>query len=171
MNGENKDNPVVLYLTGGFGMSSFHLMPKYYPQFEKDFTVVYWEQRGSGKSNSDLISKESFTFYQLTSDINEISIYLKEKFNKEKIILIGHSWGTSIGILASMRYPENYYFFLGTGQVVNSEMNMIARYPLILDQATKDQNQDAIQQINGLGKPPYSFLLSKYKRITANNIF
>jgi pimeloyl-ACP methyl ester carboxylesterase len=153
--GENKNNPVVLYLTGGFGMSSFFLAPKYYPQFEKDFTVVYWEQRGSGKSFNENIPQETMTFEQLTKDINEIAIYLKKKFNKEKIILIGHSWGTTIGLMACKSYPDNFYFFYGVGQIVNYEMNIAARYSQLLSKAEQNQNNKAILQIKSLGEPPY----------------
>lgn len=153
--GENKDKPVVLYLTGGFGASSFHIIPKYYPQLEKDFTIAYWEQRGSGKSYSEQTPDESINFDQLTSDINEIAEYLKKKLNKEKIILLGHSWGTSIGTIAANRFSENFYFYVGAAQVVNPVKNTIVRYPLIMNQAIENKNQEAINELNNIGEPPY----------------
>lgn len=153
--GENKNNPVILYLSGGFGMSSFFLAPKYCPQFEKDFTVVYWEQRGSGKSFNENITNETMTFEQLTKDINEIAVYLRKTLNKEKIILVGHSWGTTIGLLACKSYPDNFYFFIGSGQIVNYEMNIAARYSQLLSKAELNQNNKAILQIKSLGEPPY----------------
>jgi pimeloyl-ACP methyl ester carboxylesterase len=153
--GENKDNPIILYLTGGFGLSTFHLIPEYYPQLEQDFTTVYWEQRGSGKSFSEQIANETINFDQLTSDINEIAEYLKKKLNKEKIIILGHSWGTSIGLLAANRYPENFHFYLGIAQVVNPMVNTNIRYQLILNQAIENNNLIAVEEIKKLGEPPY----------------
>jgi len=153
--GEDKDNPVILYLTGGFGVSSFHLLPKYYPQFEKDFTVAYWEQRGSGKSFSEQLPDETINFDQLTSDINDLAEYLKTKLNKERIILLGHSWGTTIGALAANKYPGNFYFYVGVAQVVNPVINTDIRYPLILNQAIENDNAAAVDEIKKLGEPPY----------------
>ena len=167
--GENKNNSVILYLTGGYGQSCFYYMPHYYPQLEKDFTVVYWEQRGTGKSYNKEIPESSFTFKQLTSDINEISIYLRNKFNKDKIILLGHSWGTSIGLLASKEYPENFQFFIGIGQFVNWEMNCSAKYYGLLAKSEAENNKDAIAQIKSLGEPPYEQKDKSQKDKVLNN--
>lgn len=115
--GEDARNPVLLYLHGG--MPDYFLTERYPTGLEKDFTVVWWEQRGSGLSYSADIPPASVNPEQLVSDTLELTTYLRQRFGQEKIYLMGHSGGTFIGIQAAARTPELYHAYLGVAQMSN----------------------------------------------------
>ena len=94
-------HPVLLYLHGG--MPDTFLTQRYPTGLEDYFTVVWWEQRGSGISYSADIPPETMTLEQMISDTLEVTNYLRHRFGKEKIYLMGHSGGTFIGIQAAAR--------------------------------------------------------------------
>ena len=96
-------HPVLLYLHGG--MPDYFLTQKYPTGLEDYFTVVWWEQRGSGLSYSADIPPATMTLEQMISDTLGVTNYLRQRFAKEKIYLMGHSGGTFIGIQAAARAP------------------------------------------------------------------
>jgi len=114
---KSKDStkPVLLFLHGG--MPFYFLTKKYPAALEDYFTVVWWEQRGSGMSYSANIQPESITLEQLISDTREVTNYLRVRFGQEKIYLMGHSGGTFIGIHAASQMPELYYAYIGVAQM------------------------------------------------------
>lgn len=146
--GRDISKPIMLFLHGGPGASH-----RYYNyQLEKIFIVVNWDQRGSGNSYSDEVSKESINVEQLISDTNELVEFLKKKFNRDKIFLVGHSWVSFLGISTVHRYPNNFYAYIGIGQVVNGRMNEIISYNYTLDIARKYKNHQAIEELTTTSK-------------------
>lgn len=111
------NNPVLLFVHGGPGMPEYWLTQRYPTSLEDHFTVVWWEQRGAGLSYSPNIPAETMTAEQFISDALEVTNYLRNRFGKEKIYLMGHSWGSYIGIQAAAQAPELYYAYIGVGQV------------------------------------------------------
>ena len=110
-------NPVLLYVHGG--MPDYFLTQKYPTGLEDYFTVVWWEQRGSGLSFNPDVTQKAITSEQLISDTLEVTNYLRYRFGKEKIYLMGHSGGTFIGIQAAAQAPELYYAYIGVAQMSN----------------------------------------------------
>jgi pimeloyl-ACP methyl ester carboxylesterase len=108
-------NPVLLYLHGG--MPDYFLTEKYPTGLDEYFTVVWWEQRGSGMSYNPDIPLESMTLEQYIEDTITITNYLRERFGQDKIYLMGHSGGTFIGIHAAARAPELYHAYIGMAQM------------------------------------------------------
>jgi len=110
-------NPVLLYIHGG--MPDYFLTQKYPTGLENYFTVVWWEQRGSGLSFNPDVTQKAITSEQLISDTLEVTNYLRYRFGKERIYLMGHSGGTFIGIQAAAQAPELYYAYIGIAQMSN----------------------------------------------------
>jgi len=108
-------HPVLLYLHGG--MPDYFLTRQYPTGLEDDFTVVWWEQRGSGISYSDDIPAETMTMEQLLSDILAVTDHLRRRFGQPKIYLMGHSGGTFLGIQAAARAPELFHAYIGVAQM------------------------------------------------------
>ncbi len=113
--GRNVTNPVLLYLHGG--MPDYFLSTRYPTGLDEDFTVVWWEQRGSGLSYTVEVPPESVNPEQLISDILALTEYLRNRFGQEKIYLMGHSGGTFIGIQAAARAPELFHAYIGVAQM------------------------------------------------------
>jgi pimeloyl-ACP methyl ester carboxylesterase len=110
-------NPVLLFVHGGPGMPEYWLTQRYPTGLEDHFTVVWWEQRGAGLSYNPDIPSESMTTEQFVADTLEVTRYLRKRFGKEKIYLLGHSWGSTIGIQAAAQAPELFHAYIGMGQV------------------------------------------------------
>ncbi|TFC29164.1 alpha/beta hydrolase [Cryobacterium sp. TMT2-18-3] len=113
--GEDSSNPVLLYLHGG--MPDYFLTQDYPTGLDEYFTVVWWEQRGSGLSYSSVVSPESVNQEQLVADTLSVTNYLRERFGHQKIYLMGHSGGTFIGIQAAAQAPELYHAYIGVAQM------------------------------------------------------
>lgn len=114
---KDSTNPVLLFIHGGPGMPEYWLTQRYPTGLEEHFTVVWWEQRGAGLSYSADIPQETMTAEQFVEDAIAVSNYLRSRFGQEKIYLMGHSWGSYIGIQAAAREPDLYYAYIGIGQV------------------------------------------------------
>ncbi len=153
--GENKSNPVLLFLHGGPGYPQISYARKFQNKLEESFVVVNWDQRGSGKSYSPLIPDESMTKKQLLTDSNDLIDYLRNRFDADKIYLVGHSWGSNLGVFLAQSYPEKLYAYIGIGQSVNDEKGENISYEFTLREAKIRGNLTAIEELEVLGSPPY----------------
>ena len=138
-------NPVLLYLHGG--MPDYFLTQRYPTGLEDYFTVVWWEQRGSGISYSADIPPETMTLEQMISDTLEVTNYLRHRFGKEKIYLMGHSGGTFIGIQAAARAPELYYAYIGVAQMSNQLKSEKLAYEYMLQQFKENGNTEMVRKL------------------------
>lgn len=156
MRGNNTENPVLLWLHGGPGSSQMPIAHRFDGELEKEFIVVHWDQRGAGKSNPFHFNEHTMTFEQFVSDGHELTQYLKKKFQKDKIYLVGHSWGTQFGSKMAQLYPNDYYAFVAISQVVDTESGAKLSYDW-LAQKIKDSGKKKDQELlQSIGKPPYT---------------
>jgi pimeloyl-ACP methyl ester carboxylesterase len=103
---ENAKNPVVLFVHGGPGTSWLTLMRKNTQPLEKYFTVVNWDQRRAGKSFAAGRVDDEMTMGAFVDDLIALSSELARRFHKNRILLVGHSWGSVIGVIAASRRPD-----------------------------------------------------------------
>ena len=115
--GGDSSNPVLLYLHGG--MPDYFLTQDFPTGLDEYFTVAWWEQRGSGLSYRSDAPPESVNPDQLVADTVAVANYLRERFGKQKIYLMGHSGGTFIGIQAAAQAPELFHAYIGVAQMTN----------------------------------------------------
>ena len=153
--GEDRSNPVLLWLHGGPGAAQMPVHRAYNKGLEKEFVVVHWDQRGAGKSNHSQFREETMTVNRFVEDAHELTLYLKERFNKDKIFLLGHSWGTQLGILTAQRYPEDYYAFISVGQVVHPERANSISYEWLKSEVEQHGTRRQKREFNELGEPPF----------------
>jgi pimeloyl-ACP methyl ester carboxylesterase len=115
--GRDAANPVLLYLHGG--LPDYFLAERYPTGLENLFTVVWWDRRGSGLSYSSDLPPETLTIEQFVADTLAVTDYLRDRFGKEKVYLMGHSGGTFVGIQAAARAPEKYHAYVGVAQMAH----------------------------------------------------
>lgn len=150
------NNPIILFLHGGPGFAQSSFANQYQNKLREEFVVVNWDQRGAGKSYSDDLPKETMNIEQFISDTNELVNYLLEKFNRKKIYLVGHSWGSILGLMTTERYPEKFYAYIGIGQVIDNEQGEKISYEFILNEARNSNDSEALSEIVNIGYPPYN---------------
>lgn len=138
-------NPVLLYVHGG--MPEYFLTQKYPTGLEDIFTVVWWEQRGLGLSFSTDIPPESMNSEQFISDLIEVTKYLRNRFGKEKIYLLGHSGGSFIAIQAAARAPELYSAYIGVAQMTNQLESERLAYQYMLQEYKKNGNGAMVRKL------------------------
>jgi pimeloyl-ACP methyl ester carboxylesterase len=138
-------HPVLLYLHGG--MPDYFLTQKYPTGLEDYFTVVWWEQRGSGISYGAGMPPKTDTLEQMISDTLEVTNYLRNRFHKEKIYLMGHSGGTFIGIQAAARAPELYYAYIGVSQMSNQLKSERLAYEYMLQKFKENGNNEMVRKL------------------------
>ena len=124
--GEDINNPVLLYLHGGPGSSTSAYDYAFTRKWADVYTVVTWDQRNCGKSYEKSQNGTALTYELMMSDGLAMTKYLIGYLNKEKITILGHSWGSYFGCNLVLAYPEYYDCYIGTGQLVDMHQNEIA---------------------------------------------
>ncbi len=154
--GQDKTKPIVLFIDGGPGKPSTSYLHLFQLELEKDVIVVHWEQRGSAKSFNETIPIESMNVSQFISDGIEVSDFLRNRLNKNKIFLLGHSWGSMLGALIANRAPEKYYAFIGFGQVVSIERGWAHTWEKFNKLAEVENNLVMKKSLSEISPPPWN---------------
>jgi len=123
--GKDTNNPVILYLHGGPGGATSYLDYKSLRKWSDVYTVVSWDQRDVGLSAKNNEGQKDITYTKelFMTDAQELTNFLLNHLKKDKIALVGHSWGTLFGANLALEHPENYLFYVGTGQVIDMREN------------------------------------------------
>src|SRR5262245_10928819 len=151
--GANAANPVLLFLHGGPGDIQSPLSDIYQP-LEQNFVLVQWDQRGAGRTLARAGRQQPVSLEQLTRDGIELAEYLRSYLHATSLTLVGHSWGSYLGVHIVKRRPDLFRAFIGTGQVVRWVDIVSAEYRFTLDRARASGNQAAIVDLERLGGPP-----------------
>lgn len=155
--GNDLEKPVLLFLSGGPGIPEY-LMDYRYPTFlENEFIVCFWDWRGTGLSYADDIAAESMTHEQFVSDTLEVTAYLCERFDTDKIYLAAHSFGTSIGIQAVEKCPDLYYAYISVSQIADQEQSEQLAYEYMLSVCEQEGRQSLYKKLveNPIGTENY----------------
>ena len=150
--GTRETNPAVLFLHGGPGIPNRHGIARNHMDLLDDFTIVAWDQRGTGGSYFGC-APESLTLDQLVSDCAELLEYLCKTLGKQKIFLLGGSWGTELGTFVCQRHPERVAGYIGYGQVVDGVENENLSYAFALEKAKAAGCQEDITDLERVGPP------------------
>ena len=158
INSRDTNNPVLLFVSSGPGTDDYVFTDKYKDMYiEDEFTVVYWDYRYMGIAYDKDIDVDSINIDNLLDDTYVVTEYLKERFSKEKIYIMGFSGGTKIALMEVQRHPENYYAYIGMAQcVTDSEENDTLMYSFMKevfekrgDNKNLEKLEDAVVHLDG----------------------
>lgn len=158
INSKDINNPVLLFVSSGPGTDDYVFTDKYKDMhIEDEFTVVYWDYRYMGIAYDKDINVDSINIDNLLDDTYAVTEYLKERFSKEKIYIMGFSGGTKIALMEVQRHPENYYAYIGMAQcVTDSEENDTLMYSFMKevfeirgDNKNLEKLEDAVVHLDG----------------------
>jgi pimeloyl-ACP methyl ester carboxylesterase len=155
--GKDRRNPILLFLHGGPGIPFMPFAWTIQSPWEEYFTVVQWDQRGAGKTygaNDPNAIAPTMTVAQMTDDATEVVRYLEKEYGKQKIFILGHSWGNVLAMALAQKHPEWFYAYLSVGQVVDMQRNEADGYRFALEQARSHQNADAEKELLAIAPYP-----------------
>jgi pimeloyl-ACP methyl ester carboxylesterase len=156
MHGADSANPVLFALHGGPGMPETPLLRHFNDDLERVFTVVYWDQRGAGRTYHKKTPPESMTVERFIADLDELVDHVRAKFGKDKVVLLGHSWGSALGTLYAAKHPEKVAAYVGTGQIGDLAASEADGYAFVLEEARRRGNAKAVAELTKLGPPPWT---------------
>lgn len=139
-----KGLPVILFLHGGPGVCDRHNILRDHSDLAEDFTLVCWDQRGSGKSYTPDIKKSVPKVADYVDDVEFMLEYLTGKFGVRKVAMVGHSWGSIIGVLVAARRPDLLFAYVGEGQFVDGDRNEEGSYRFCLEEAKRRGDKKAL---------------------------
>jgi len=155
--GSDKRNPVLLMLHGGPGWVSMPTSWYFQRGWEEYFTVVQWDQRGAGKTyvaNDPAKVGPTMTRERMVADAEEMVAWLRHEFGKDKIFVLGHSWGSYLGLELAQRRPQWLHAYIGVGQISNAPESERRGWAWTLQQARQDGNTEAVAELESLA--PYA---------------
>ncbi|HZW01559.1 MAG TPA: alpha/beta hydrolase, partial [Candidatus Deferrimicrobium sp.] len=149
------DTPVLLYLAGGPGQSDLALSRSLTTGWLEDIVFATFDQRGNGKSYPAIDPASEMTLERAVADVVELSEYLRERFDEERIYLMGESWGTLLGVLAVQARPDLYHAWIGSGQMVDVVETDQGVYRDLVAFAEETGDGDLLASLRAVGEPPY----------------
>ena len=148
--GTTADNPPSSFIsTAALGEAQSPFLKLILLPWERDYTIVSWDQRGAGKTFAkNGMATPNLTLDRLVNDAMEVAALARRRLSKRKVILVGQSWGSFLGVHVAKRKPDLFYAFVGTGQVVDFVKGVDERMKQGRLQAAQEGDQDALKAIN-----------------------
>lgn len=155
--GHNRDNPILLVIHGGPASPEMPTSWWFQGGWEDYFTVVEWDQRGSGKTydaNDPKLIGPTLSLGRIVADAVDVTQYLRSRYGKRKIFVLGHSWGSLVGLQLAHEQPELLYAYIGMGQVINGRLGEHVGYETTLRIAEAKGNAKAVAELKSIAPYP-----------------
>lgn len=160
-----QEDPVLLFIHGGPGQSEASLAYKVEEFAGRNYNIVYYDQRGAGKTWLKNKKAKPDTAL-LKEDLLQIVQYLKKAYHKEKIGIIGHSWGSVLGSMFALEHPEHTLFYVGCGQVINLMENEQTGFAKLRDAVEKSGSKKDLKKLEKIGEYPVDYFnLDVYRKM------
>lgn len=155
--GRDRRNPILLVLHGGPGSPTMPAAYTFQNPWEDYFTVVEWDQRGAGKTyaaNDPQALASTITFDAIVHDTETLIQYLRQTYGKQKVFLLGHSWGSAVGLTIAQRDPQWLYAYIGVGQMIDAERSEAEGFAFALAEARAHHNEQAVHELQSIAPYP-----------------
>jgi pimeloyl-ACP methyl ester carboxylesterase len=155
--GQDRANPIILFVHGGPASPLMPTMWQFQRPIEEYFTVVNWDQRGAGKTFGETEPasiSDTIHIPRYVDDAIEVAEHIRAKYRQRKLILMGHSWGTVVGMGAALKRPDLFHAYVGIGQNVNTRENERISFEFGLAQAKARNNAEAIKEMESIAPYP-----------------
>jgi pimeloyl-ACP methyl ester carboxylesterase len=162
--GADRANPVIVFIHGGPGAVEMPFAWTFQKPWEDFFTVVQWDQRGAGRSyplNDPVALAPTLTIERYRDDAIELIEFLRRKYGKHKVILIGHSWGSVVGLSTAAKRPDLLHAYVGMGQYIYPVGGERASFDWTLAEARKAGNEQAVRELIALRPYPGAFEIER----------
>ncbi|SDQ76791.1 alpha/beta hydrolase [Pseudoxanthomonas sp. CF125] len=168
--GQDRDNPMVLFVHGGPAAPIMPSQWQFQRPLEEYFTIVNYDQRGAGKTYNSVAPDsiaDTIHIQRYVDDAIEMAEYLRKRYSKRKLILMGHSWGTVVAMHAALKRPDLFHAYVGIGQVVNTRENERISFEYGLQQAQAHGNAEAIREMGTIAPYPGTTPITRERIVIA----
>lgn len=154
--GRHRAAPMLLFLHGGPGFTSIPNSYLFTAEWQEYFNVVQWDQRGAGKTfgRNPGLPASSLTIERMLKDAEEVAAYVRKKYGRRKIVLVGHSWGSILGPMLAQRHPDWFYAYVGFGQATDAHKSEAMGYRATLAAAVAAKDGEAIEELKAVAPFP-----------------
>jgi pimeloyl-ACP methyl ester carboxylesterase len=155
--GQDRDNPVILFVHGGPASPAMPTAWQFQRPIEEYFTVVHYDQRAAGKTflaNDTRAVEGTLHIPRYVNDAIEVAEHVRQRLGKDKLILVGHSWGTIIGMRAALERPDLFHAYVGIGQVIDTRLNEKLSFEYGLRRAREEGNEAAVREMQSIAPYP-----------------
>lgn len=155
--GADRDNPILLFVHGGPGAVEMPFAWAFQRPWEDVFTVVQYDQRGAGRSyplNDPVALAPTMTPDRYRDDAIELIEHLQKRFGKRKVVLLGHSWGSVVGLSVAIKRPDLLHAYVGVGQGIDFREGERVGMAWTRAKALADGNTEAVAAIDALAPYP-----------------
>ncbi|MBH1991727.1 MAG: alpha/beta hydrolase [Sphingomonadaceae bacterium] len=155
--GADRANPILLFVHGDPGAVEMPISWSFQRPWEDFFTVVQWDQRGAGRSyllNDPATIAPTLTPDRYRDDAIELIEWLNARYGKRKVVLMGHSWGSVVGLSVAQKRPDLLHAYVGVGQLIHFRENERIGFAWTLEQARKTGNAEAVRELEALQPYP-----------------
>ncbi|WP_242108388.1 alpha/beta fold hydrolase [Luteimonas aquatica] len=155
--GRHRDAPMLLFLHGGPGFAMSPVAYRYTDAWEEYFTVVHWDQRGAGRTyaaNDAAAVTPTLSVPRMIADAEEVVAWLRRTYGRERIAVLGHSWGSVLGAELVLRRPQWISVYAGVGQVVDMQASEALGYRQLLEMARRREDAGAVRELEALAPYP-----------------
>src|SRR6202050_4988487 len=154
--GADRRNPVLLYTPGGAGFFSIPMSWWFARGLEEYFTIVQWDQRATGKTyllTDPATIAPTLTPERMIADTEEMAAWARKEFGKDRIFVLGHSWGSFLGLQLAERHPEWLYAYIGVCQLIDGPESERRGWRFAMDAAHGEGNAEAVRELESIA--PY----------------
>lgn len=154
--GTDASAPVLLWLHGGPGGAETPLFRLYDAELERQFAVTYWDQRGAGRSFDPDSDPRELTVARHLADLDAVVDHQLASMGRDKLFLIGHSWGGGLGLLYVREHPEKVAAFIGVAPLTAQLGRQRAQHAFVESEARRRGDAESLEKLQQIGEPPYS---------------
>lgn len=168
--GQDKSNPMILFVHGGPASPAMPTTWQWQRPIEEYFTVAHYDQRAVGKTlraNDKEAVAGTLRIDRFVDDAIEVAEHLRAKYKKDKLIIVGHSWGTIVSTRAVLKRPDLFYAYVGIGQIANIRENERISFDFGVEQAKKHNNTEALKEMETIAPYPGNEPITRERIIIA----
>lgn len=154
--GRDSTAPPLIIVHGGPGASEAPLFRRFDAGLEDHFLVVYWEQRGAGRSYHEKIPRSSMTVARFEQDLDELVDVVRSRFHQQRVVLLAHSWGTIVGTRYSHDHPDKVSAYVGVAQIANFAEGERRSYAWAVEQANARDDRKTVRRLREMAPAPSS---------------
>ncbi|PJJ60282.1 alpha/beta fold hydrolase [Hymenobacter chitinivorans] len=168
--GQDRRNPIILFVHGGPASPMAPVSWMFQRPLEEYFTVVQYDQRAAGKTyatNDTTNLGATIRIEQYVDDAIALAEAVRQKYGQPKVILMGHSWGTIVGMRAALKRPDLFYAYVGIGQVISVQDNERLSFEYALKRATAEKNETALRELRSIAPYPGNQPITRERIIIA----